>query len=398
MRSPIGHDEPWWDRYFLAPRTATPRWTGDLILAAIGVVDCWPTLSTGRWWQQVSVLVAVAALWLRRRHPAAAFALTVPALFDGQALTLSCFTLCALARQDRNRGLLSAAIVVVMVGDLLCWSPFRIWDGFAWAGVTLPDVGRHLAYAVLIGGAPAVVGLHYRARVELAQRIVELGDLRREEQRLLSQQAVRQERARIGWEMHDVVSHKAGLIAVQAGALSVTTTDATTRHKAEILRQLAVSALEELRSVLLVLRGDGSCSQGPALRPGIPDLALLVAESGVEAQVCISPAVTGLALPDALHRTVYRTVQESLTNVRKHAPGAPATVSIDTAGAQLQVTVRNTPGTARPTVPLPGSGHGLTGLRERAAMLGGSCEGIRSPDGSFTVRLVLPLAARPPGH
>ncbi|MEV6042559.1 sensor histidine kinase [Streptomyces xanthochromogenes] len=346
----------------------------------------------------MSVLVAVGALWLRRRHPAAAFALTVPALFDGQALTLSCFALCALARQDRNRGLLSAAIVVVMVGDLLCWSPFRIWDGFAWAGVTLPDVGRHLAYAVLIGGAPAVVGLHYRARVELAQRIVELGDLRREEQRLLSQQAVRQERARIGWEMHDVVSHKAGLIAVQAGALSVTTTDATTRHKAEILRQLAVSALEELRSVLLVLRGDGSCSQGPALRPGIPDLALLVAESGVEAQLYISPAVTGLALPDALHRTVYRTVQESLTNVRKHAPGAPAIVSIDTAGAQLQVTVRNTPGTARPTVPLPGSGHGLTGLRERAAMLGGSCEGIRSPDGSFTVRLVLPLAARPPGH
>ncbi|QIB42675.1 sensor histidine kinase [Streptomyces aureoverticillatus] len=387
--------DPWWDRYFLAPRTAGPRWTGDLVLAAMGLADCWPELVRGPWWQRLSVLAAVGALWLRRRRPAAAFVLTVPALFVAQALALSCFALSALARQRGPHGPALAAIVTVMLGDLLRWRPCRIWDDSGLAGPALADVARHLAYAVLIASAPAVVGLHYRARVELSRRVAELGALREREQRLHILHATRRERARIGWEMHDVVSHKAGLIAVQAGALSMTTTDPATRDKAETLRQLAVATLEELRTVLLVLRSDDPYPQAPTPRPGLADLATLLDRSGVEAHLHITPAVTAQALPEAHQRTVYRTVQECLTNVRKHAPGATATVTVDTDGTYVHVTVHNTPATTRTTTPLPGSGHGLPGLRERAALLGGTLTDGPSLDSGFTVRLSLPLSRVP---
>lgn len=94
---------PWWDRYFVAPDTTAARWTGDLLLAGVGLSDCWSTLAAGPWWQQVSVLVATGALWLRRRRPVAAFALTGPALFGAQAITLSCLALCARACTGHQR-------------------------------------------------------------------------------------------------------------------------------------------------------------------------------------------------------------------------------------------------------------------------------------------------------
>lgn len=396
MSGAVRRDDPWWDRYFLAPRTAAPRWAGDLMLAAMGLADCRLELVQGAWWQRVSVLAATGALWLRRRHPATAFACTVPALFGAQALALSCFALCALARRSRPPGGILAAIVTVMLGYLLCWRPCLIRDGpgLGLGSAPLPDMTRHLVYALLVAGAPPVVGLHYRARMELARHVEELSVLRRQEQRLHTERAVREERARIGWEMHDVVSHTAGLIAVQAGALSVTTTDPVARGKAETLRRLAVSTLEELRTVLLVLRSDDPHPQGPVAQPRLAGLAPLVDLSGVDAHLHITSAVTGLALPDAYQRTVYRTVQECLTNVRKHAPGATATVTVATDGRRLHVTVRNTPATAAAATPLPGSGHGLLGLRERAASLGGTLTSGSSPGQGFTVHLTLPLPPR----
>ncbi|MFD9797128.1 sensor histidine kinase [Streptomyces sp. NPDC059070] len=396
MSGTVRRDVPWWDRFFLAPRTTASRWMGDLTLAGAGLVECWPDFVRGPWWRQVSVLVAAGALGLRRRRPVTAFALTLPALFSARALVLSCLALCAVARRRPPHGATLAATVLVAVGDLLCWRPCRVWDGPVPTGVGLFDLAQHLTYAVLIAGAPAATGLHYRARTELTRQMEELEALRRREQRLHAHQAVNHERARIGREMHDVVSHKAGLIAVQAGALSVTTPDPETRRTAETLRHLALSTLEELRTILLCLRGDGSHPQGLAPQPGLTDLAALLAQSGVDARLRLSHAVADQTLPGPHQRTVYRTVQECLTNVRKHAPGATATVSVavSTDGSLLHTMVRNTaPSPTPPPTPVPGSGHGLLGLRERAALLDGTLISGPSPDGAFTVRLILPLSS-----
>ncbi|MCX5388139.1 sensor histidine kinase [Streptomyces sp. NBC_00083] len=395
MSTTVHGDGPWWDRLFFAPRTTVSRWTGNLVLAGVGLADCWTELARGPWWRQAAVLVATSALWSRRRRPVVAFVLTTPALLTAHALALSALALCALARRRPPHGVTLAATATVAVGDLLCWRPCRVWEGVALTGVGPLDVAQHMTYAVLISSAPAVVGLHYRARVELARHLGELTALRRQERHLHAQRAVGEERARIGREMHDVVSHKAGLIAVQAGALSVTAADPETRRTAETLRQLAVATLEELRTILLVLRGDGPHARAQAPAPEIADLAPLVARSGVDARLHVSPAVTARSLPGTYRRTVYRTAQEGLTNVRKHAPGTTASVSVTLSadGTLLLTTVHNTPPPtpAQQAPPVPGSGHGFIGLRERAALSGGTLTAGPSPDGGFAVALSLPL-------
>lgn len=101
------------------------------------------------------------------------------------------------------------------------------------------------------------------------------------------------------------------------------------------------------------------------------------------------PAAT--ELPPPVQRAVYRTVQEGLTNVRKHAPGATAIVEIARDGGMLRTTVTNTAPT-RPVLPLPSAHHGLAGLRQRAGLLGGTLEAGATADGGFRLSLVLPAA------
>jgi signal transduction histidine kinase len=200
--------------------------------------------------------------------------------------------------------------------------------------------------------------------------------------------------------MHDVVSHQAGLIAVQAGALQVTAKDAGVREVAGTLRGLAVATLEELRSMILVLRAAGAGPTELAPQPRLADLPRLVAESEAGAILEIAgycPETLPL-LPEPIERAAYRTVQEALTNARKHAPGAATTVRVELRDDCLRVAVTNT---ATPTGPiggdgqlqLPGGGHGIVGLRERAALLGGTLAAGPTADGGFKVRLSLPLTA-----
>jgi signal transduction histidine kinase len=190
--------------------------------------------------------------------------------------------------------------------------------------------------------------------------------------------------------MHDVVSHQVSLIAVQAGALQVGSPDAEARAAAATIRRLSVQTLEELRHMVGVLRASGSRPTELTPQPSLTDLRRLIDASGIET-VLETDLPDGL--PPALQRAVYRTVQEALTNVRKHAPGATATVRIRHRGDTLRATVTNTAAT-RPALRLPGAHHGLVGLRQRAALLGGTVTSGPTPDGGHTLCLTLPADAR----
>ena len=205
--------------------------------------------------------------------------------------------------------------------------------------------------------------------------------------------AVREERVRIARELHDVVAHTLSVVTFQAG---VGRKIGATRPAEALLALQAVevtgrSALEELRRILGLLRDDG---EAPSLVPApgvgdLEDLAGTVRAAGIP----VSLAVTGevAALPPAASLTAYRIVQEALTNVVKHAPGARATVRVQAGRDGVLITVDNDRGTGGPAGPPGGARHGLVGMNERAAAFGGSLDAGPVAGGGFQVTAFLPL-------
>jgi len=242
-------------------------------------------------------------------------------------------------------------------------------------------------YGAMFALAPVVLGLLARTREDLSARIAEAERAREVERELIAQQVLTQERARLAREMHDVVSHQVSLIAVQAGTLQMVGPDAETRQAARTIRELSVTTLDELRHMVGVLRAvDGRATELHP-QPGLRDLEQLIAASGIPTTVSIDPR---LQVAPPFQRAVYRTVQEALTNVRKHAPGASVTVSIQRQASELVTAIRNTAGT-HPGAPLPSHHQGLIGLRERAELLGGTVTADPTPAGGFILELRLPV-------
>ncbi len=208
------------------------------------------------------------------------------------------------------------------------------------------------------------------------------------------------ERARIAREMHDVLAHRLSLLATYAGALAYRP-DAPPEQlarAAEVIRSGVHQSLDELREVIGVLRDESlpDLAAGRIPLPGLADLPTLIEESRaagtpVSAGGAVWPAsALGADVPDAAGRTVYRAVQEGLTNARKHAPGEPVTVTLSgAAGDGLLVSVANRLGTAAARAPVPGSGTGLVGLTERLELAGGRLE-FGASGGEFQLRAWLP--------
>ncbi|HEV2777971.1 MAG TPA: histidine kinase [Actinophytocola sp.] len=201
------------------------------------------------------------------------------------------------------------------------------------------------------------------------------------------ERAEAEERVRLAGEMHDVVTHRVSLMVLHAGALGMSAPDEPTRAAAETVRVAGREALNELRDLVGVLRNGQTGSRVPP--DAAPDLSTLVAEwraAGLPVDLtedgnpaCTSPAVG---------RTAYRIVQESLTNIGTHAPGAGATVRVRYGGDRVRLTIRNTPGTM--TVNSGQSGSGLLGLRQRVELVGGTLHAGPTPDGGFEVDATLP--------
>jgi signal transduction histidine kinase len=328
----------------------------------------------------LAVLVALPVLF-RRRSPYPLLALGTGAWFLMSApvgLMVGCYTLSAASRRPRWHGVLMGGLALAV---------------FTSSAVT-PDVSALGAATVtaLVVVVPVLLGLWIGTRRALVANLREKAARLEREQHLKADQAKTQERARIAREMHDVIAHRVSLMILHAGALEVSLTDADAAQRAGLIRQTGRKALEELRHILGVLREQEG---GPPLdpQPTLADLDRIVQQSR-DARMEVSLAVEGerRALPATVERTAYRLVQEALTNVHKHAASAATEICLKYGAKRLDVIVHNRRPANAPdsSLTLGSDGHGLLGLRERVALLGGSFHAGPCLDGGFEVRASIP--------
>ncbi len=359
-----------------------------------------------------AAVISLALIALLRRWPVQV-ALLLSALAAVSPAVTPPATLAALVVARWRPRPVALAVAAAGIGAHLIRGAWRPNAGlpYGWWAVLVC-----VAYAALVGW-----GMLIRANQALISSLRDRAERAETDQARRVAEARAAERTRIAREMHDVLAHRLSLLATYAGALAYRP-DAPPEQlsrAAEVIRSGAHQALDELREVIGVLRddelpglADGTADgTADAMRPtpGVADLPRLIEESraaGMRIEAGggawpgdgASPGGPGSEapswLPDALGRTVYRVVQEGLTNVRKHAPGAAARITLDGGpGAGLDVTIVNRLAVASGAVaggpPVPGSGTGLIGLSERLELAGGKLEsGIRS--GEFLLHAWLP--------
>jgi signal transduction histidine kinase len=264
-------------------------------------------------------------------------------------------------------------------------------------GLIAASAGTHgpvdTVHSLLTAGALWFVGDSVRERRRYLAACREQEAQRQTEQGRL---AVREERVRIARELHDVVAHTLSVVTFQAG---VGRKIGATRPAEALLALRAVevtgrSALEELRRILGLLRDDDGEAPSLVPAPGVGDLEEL-ARTVRAAGIPVALAVIGevAALPPAASLTVYRIVQEALTNVVKHAPGASATVRVQAGRDGVLITVDNDHGTGGAGPP-GGARHGLVGMTERAAAFGGTLDAGPVAGGGFQVTAFLPFPSQ----
>lgn len=403
----------------LLPRTRTERRRRDWVFDAIVVVivltlggiahqesqSVGPGLSGLREAVDLVLLPVTAALLLwRRRWPLQVALLTGFCSLIGQSTgTTTLFAAFAVGAYAPPTVAVSGLAYLVAIAPLSSWLASATTDG-SWVG------NASIWMLVLVGiGA---WGMFTGTRRQLLATLQERARRAEAEQELRVDQAKQDERTRIAREMHDVLAHRMSLLSVHAGALEFRP-DAPPEDVARaagVIRQTAHEALEELRTVIGVLRasevvagaGDAAAPPPSAAQPEPPqptlgELPTLIADwRGAGARIDLDAAVDPAALPDAIGRTAYRIVQEGLTNASKHAPAARITVAIaGEAGDALTVQVSNplpVGGSAEPAI--PGTGLGLVGLRERTELAGGTFSAGADPAARrFMLSATLPWPA-----
>jgi signal transduction histidine kinase len=334
---------------------------------------------------QLPLAVGSAALVLVRRaspYPLLAVGAVAWALMGAPwALMVAAYTLSTRPRRPRWYGLLVGGLALAVFARVQLVSE---------ASAQLSAV-----VTVLLVGVPVLLGLWIGSRRALVRQLRQEAERLQREQALRAEQATAQERARIARELHDVVAHRVGLMVLQAGALEVSLADPDAARQAGLVRQTGREALQELRHVLGVLRDreDGAPLDPQPTLADLDRLAQQSRDAGMEVLVAVEGERR--RLPAMVERTAYRLVQEALTNVHKHATDATTEVDVRYRRDRLEVTVRN----ARPVngphpgLAAAGGGHGLLGLRERVALLGGSFRAGPRLDGGFEVSASIPAEA-----
>jgi signal transduction histidine kinase len=270
----------------------------------------------------------------------------------------------------------AAASSVVATGLL-----YRLGGG----NLTTSDLLSTALLCAITGGVGLYIGSRrtsYKALHERAERL-------QRERELLAERAVAQERLRIAQELHDVVAHNVSLIVVQAQALGATVADDRVTAGTDAIAELGRQAMAEMHRTLRLMRAAGDDATGRQPQPGLADLDGLLERSRA-AGLPIDLAIEGRPrpLPQGVDLSAYRILQEALTNVVKHAGRVPTTVTLGYRANALELTVTDS-GPARPMTPTPG-GHGLVGMRERAALFGGTLTAAPRNSHGFQVQAVLP--------
>jgi len=388
-----------------------------LVVGLIQVLGCWASERIGHspdWrpldaWAYLLLAAGPAVLVLRRRWPLGVL-----------AVTLACGLVYAARTYPEGPSQLAVYPALWTVALTL---PRRT----AWLAATVTAVAVAAAELFLYGdtmfdgeplyAAVTVFAAMWWGEAVRARRayVAELRDRAERAERTRDEEARRrvdEERMRIARELHDVVSHTIGVISVQAGVaahLLHRRPDKAADSLAAI-RQASDEALGELHAMLGVLReADGDGGRAPLTpAPGLAELDVLVAQAaGAGVEVTVSLEAEPRRLPSAVDLACYRVVQESLTNVVRHAGASRAEVTVTHHDGQVVVEVtddgRAGSGGVRGGRAGPpdgpgngngaGSGQGILGMRERARALGGSLEAGPRPGGGFRVQATLPVAA-----
>jgi signal transduction histidine kinase len=251
-------------------------------------------------------------------------------------------------------------------------------------------------FGVFLGGSAWLVGRHVRSRRLQAEQYEQRAVHLERGQAELAQAAAEAERVRIARELHDVVAHSVSLMGVQAGAAE-RIVDRDPDRAREALRSIQVTsreAIRELRRLLSVLRTADQPSE-LAPQPGLGSLDPLVARAR-EAGLSVELRIDGEPgrIPAGVELSAYRVVQEALTNVRKHAPGAATRVDVHCLRDRIELSVENDAAAFGNGTAGDGTrqtGYGLVGMHERVALYGGALEAGPRAAGGFKVRVSLPV-------
>ncbi|TDV53572.1 sensor histidine kinase [Actinophytocola oryzae] len=345
------------------------------------------------WLSFVAAVGAAVLLVWRHRWPVLVCGLTlIPSLLLAADALAALVALAALAAARRDRMLWLGGFLVYAATSLAVWRDAGWHESVTIMGTWIADSGPGkvigtVVTAAVLTAVPLAVGILRGTRADLRER-------ERTEALLRDEMSRQEERSRIAHEMHDVLGHRLSLLSLQAGALEVTAPE-TAGDVARTVRSTARQSLEDLRQVIGVLRdGRDFHLQGPV--PTLADLPTLVGQTrqaGVPVNLTVMLDMAQTA-PAPLAMAVYRIVQESLTNIVRHAPGAPAEVVVR-GGPGVGVALEVVNGLRQhPAPPSPGSGSGLTGISERVTALGGRVNIGPTTNGTFAVQAWLPW---PPG-
>ncbi|WP_411083258.1 sensor histidine kinase [Streptomyces sp. cmx-18-6] len=374
---------------FAAACFAVPR-TNELVPHPAGGIGGWAVAAAlaqsavlvagmfrpvGAWWAATALSVVTVAVTESTMSPDRLFPWSIMGMvFQGGALFL-------LALRVTLRRAVGALAITLLAGVAL----------------TLHTTQRHnldldrsapvFVIALVLGVALRSVRL---ARKDLVVQVELTADER-------ARRTLLEERHRIARELHDVVAHHMSVISIQAQVAPHLVEDPSDELKENLagIRENALEALTELRRVLGVLRSEDAPAQSTrhTPQPTLDRLDGLVATVRL-AGLPVTLATTGepRPLPPGVELSAYRIVQEALSNVMRHAPGASARVEVAHRAAGLTLRVANTR-PDRPAAPSPGVRHGLLGMRERTAMLGGDLATGPTPEGGWEVTAILPVGS-----
>jgi signal transduction histidine kinase len=334
-----------------------------------------------------------AALVFRRVAPRAVLAIQAgaalgyvalgfPVFMLGPAVLVTLYTVAS--RLDRRTGLVVLGVAEALLAVLL-----RVGSSF-------PGAGSWLLFSAILGGAwflGDIVRRWQSAATAHAQRATELERAREE----LARFAVAAERLRIARELHDVVAHSMSVIAMHAGSgrLAADRDPVAARKALEVVEQSSRDALAEMRRLVTVLRDADDVGPALAPAPGLRDVHRLVAEVAAAGVIVDVHTEGDLAeVPDGVSLAAYRIVQEALTNVVRHVGQGRAHLSVAVGDGKVVLDVTDDGDRQAATeVGKAGRGHGVVGMRERAALYGGDLTAGPGPDGGWHVAGWLPFPA-----
>jgi signal transduction histidine kinase len=333
------------------------------------------------------IVVAGLALAWRRRAPVAVLAVSTAAVaaysllgyVNGAALIAPILALYTVATQVsvRQAVVAAAATLAVLMTVTAVSNPFGHISGGGFDIIPFMVVAALFAGIAVASRQAYVASIQDRAEQDARRRIDE-------------------ERLRIARELHDVVAHTMATINVQAGVAAhvLPTRPEAAAEALQAIKTASKEGLSELRAILNVLRqADDADPTQPA--PGTAQLDALIAGAR-RAGLDTTLTVTGepFPLPAAVDLAAYRIVQESLTNAIRHAGPATAAVSLTYTGAELRIDVTDTGRGPKVSAAAGDAGHGLAGMRERAAAVGGIVETGPGPHGGFRVAARLPVTGQ----